>query len=125
MDTSKAFDTIKRTVLIQELSTVISPVELHLIKQLIGNVRLEGKFKNVKSVPFGTNVGVSQGDNLSPNLLTFYLAKTSYDNNNKKEERYGNKIIPTHNHQHKEELQFLEDHNHQHMQPVGTKKICR
>ena len=75
MDMSKAFDTIKRDILIKERKEIINPAELHLVKQLIEDVTLKEKINQDKSEMFKTNVGVPQGDSSSANLFTLSLAK--------------------------------------------------
>ena len=75
MDMSKAFDTVSRPTLINDLKQILMSDELHLIKLLIQNVQLSVKIKGRTGPFFMTNVGTPQGDGLSPILFTLYLAK--------------------------------------------------
>ena len=70
---SKAFDSIHRATLIQELQQVINPDELHLVKLLL-NVKLTVKSGEHISAYFDTDTGAPQGDCASANQFTFYLA---------------------------------------------------
>ena len=72
---SKAFDSINRKLLIEDLKQIIDPDELHLVKILL-DVKLAVKCGNSKSEYFDTNVGAPQGDCASANEFTFYVAKT-------------------------------------------------
>ena len=74
LDMSKAFDTVNRSILLKDLSSIIEPDELHLIKVLL-NTQLKVKCGSSISEVFKTNTGVPQGDSLSANEFTFYLAK--------------------------------------------------
>ena len=76
MDMSRAFDTINRGRVIEDLRTILTPSELHIIKLLIENVRLIVDVSGHRGEAFTTNVGTPQGDCLSPVLFTLYLAKT-------------------------------------------------
>ena len=75
MDMSKAFDNVKRKELIEDLRNLVNPDELHLI-----NILLQAKFQvkcgNEVGEVFDTDTGVPQGDCLSANEFTLYLAKT-------------------------------------------------
>ena len=78
LDMSKAFDTVNRSTLINELSNVIEKDELHLVNVML-NTKLRVRCGNALSEPFSTNTGVPQGDSLSANQFTFYLARTLAD----------------------------------------------
>ena len=54
---------------------VLEEDELHVISILLKDVRITVRIKNTSGEPFTTNVGVPQGDCLSPVLFTYYLAK--------------------------------------------------
>ena len=75
MDMSKAFDTVKRDILLSDLKMIVDDDELHILKLLIDDVRLVVKCGNSLGVEFSTNVGVPQGDCLSPILFILYLSK--------------------------------------------------
>ena len=74
LDMSKAFDTIERSTLIEDLKEILENDELHLIKILLKDVeykvRLEGKIGE----SFTTNIGSPQGDGASALLFIIYLA---------------------------------------------------
>ena len=73
-DMSKAFTTVNRSMLMQELAKVLDPDELHIINVLT-NTQLKIRCGNEKSDTFETDAGVPQGDCVSANLFLFYLAK--------------------------------------------------
>ena len=75
MDMSKAFDTIRRDRVIEDLRDILDPAELHMIKVLLNDVNLTVRIKDQMGQPFGTNKGTPQGDCLSPVLFTLYLSK--------------------------------------------------
>ena len=73
-DMSKAFTTVNRSMLMQELAKVLDPDELHIINVLT-DTQLKIRCGNEKSDTFETDAGVPQGDCVSANLFLFYLAK--------------------------------------------------
>ena len=75
----KVFDTINRSMLMQELAKVLNSDELHIIN-VSTNTQLKIWFGNKKSDAFETDTSVPQGDCVRTNLFTFYLAK-ALDNN--------------------------------------------
>ena len=75
LDMSKAFDTVDRKTLLNELSKILNKDELHLMYMLITDVKLKVKVGDEESGNFPTNVGVCQGNCLSALLFVFYLAK--------------------------------------------------
>jgi hypothetical protein len=88
MDMSKAFDTIDRKTLMDDLAEILDQDILHLIKILL-SVELAIKCGNIEGEYFKTDTGAPQGDCLSAIEFTFYLAKTlkqkeSTDNNHSK-----------------------------------------
>ncbi len=72
---SKAFDTVDRGVLFEDLKEVLQDDELHMISILLRDVQLTVRINQVQGEAFTTNVGVPQGDCLSPVMFTYYLAK--------------------------------------------------
>ena len=79
LDMSKAFDTVKRRNLVEILREFLPPDELHMMKILIEDVRLRIRIRNEISEPFITNIGVPQGDCLSPIFFIIYLAEALQD----------------------------------------------
>ena len=77
-DMSKAFDTVDRKLLIEDLSEVIDNDELHILNLMI-NVQLAIRCGSEISQFFTTDVGVPQGDGYSANEFTFYFAKSLRD----------------------------------------------
>ena len=76
LDMSKAFDTIERSTLIEDLREILESDELHLIKMLLKDVdyrvRLEGKIGE----SFLTNIGSPQGDGASALLFIVCITKS-------------------------------------------------
>ena len=70
---SKAFDTVKRNNLMELLGTILAPDETHM-KILLKDVKLSVRIEKEFGGKITTNIGVPQGDCLSPILFTFYLA---------------------------------------------------
>ena len=76
---SKAFDSVNRVMLIEDLSKILEPDEVHMIKRLL-DVRLAVKCEDELSDFFETDTGVPQGDGFSANQFTFYLANALKEN---------------------------------------------
>jgi sorting nexin-29 len=88
LDMSKAFDTIKRDVLIEDLRTVLEEDELHMFSLLLKDVKLQVRVKDQLGDQFNTNIGTPQGDSASALLFTFYLAQALKDNKSPTEEEH-------------------------------------
>ena len=71
---SKAFDTINRKKLVEELQEVLNEDEVHI--KILLSVELSVQNGKTKGESFQTDVGTPQGDCLSAIQLTFYLANT-------------------------------------------------
>ena len=72
---SKAFDSIQRNTLIEDLKNGLNQDELHLIRILL-DVKIAAKCANYKSRFFSTDTGAPEGDCASAIEYTFYLAKS-------------------------------------------------
>ena len=75
----------------QELAKILDPDELHIINVLT-NTQLKIRCGNEKSNAFETDTGVPQGDCVSANLFTFYLAK-ALDSNEHDDHDYCSTIV--------------------------------
>ena len=74
IDMSSAFDTIRRSTLIETLKTFLNEDEVRMIRVLLSNTTLEIKTNNeIPSQPFETNIGSMQGDSLSGCLFDVYF----------------------------------------------------
>jgi exonuclease III len=74
IDMSKAFDTVDRPLLVEMLEKVVEDEgTLAIIKVLLANTSLRVKLGKLIGERFETNIGVPQGDCLSPKLFTLYL----------------------------------------------------
>ena len=74
MDMSKAFDTINREKLMNDLRRILEPDELHIMKVLLEGVQYHVRVGRTTGQAFTTNTGCPQGDCLSAILFAFYLA---------------------------------------------------
>ena len=72
---SKAFDTVKRRILLEDLRSILDKDELHLCKLLIEDVKLCITCGKEKGEYFTTKKGICQGDCLSAIFFIIYLAK--------------------------------------------------
>ena len=74
IDLSQAFDTVDRPLLINVFEKILNNDEIMMIRKLLTNTCLKVRW-NGKSTqtPFKTNIGIPQGDGLSPILFTIYL----------------------------------------------------
>ena len=61
MNMSKAFHTVDRKTLLEDLKRIVNPDELHLIKILLDEVKLAVRVGKTTGELFQTNVGVPQG----------------------------------------------------------------
>ena len=75
LDMSKAFDTVNRKTLFEELQEVLEEDEMHLISILTNRPKVQVKIGNSTGNIFEILVGIIQGDVLSGILFIFYLAK--------------------------------------------------
>ena len=75
LDTSKAFDTVDRKKLFEELEDILDAYELHLLSKITNQPELKVKVCNTVGETFTTNTGIMQEDCLSAVLFILYLAK--------------------------------------------------
>ena len=75
LDMSKAFDTVRRNELFKILKEILDKDELHMMKILVEDVKLRIRIGKSVSEEVKTNIGVPQGDCLSPILFIIYLAE--------------------------------------------------
>ena len=62
LNMSKAFDTIKRNLLIKDLEKILEKVELHLISLYLENVQIAVKLQNTLGEIFKSTIGSPQRD---------------------------------------------------------------
>ena len=105
LDMSKAFDTVNRNILQNDLAKVLNQDEMHLISIML-NTKLQVRCGNSLSDVFHTDTGVPQGDSLSANQFTFYLAKALNPDIPNEEHNYAN-LTDT-----RKSMQILNEHNY-------------
>ena len=94
MDMSKAFDTLNRKKLIEDLENILEKDELHLVKIML-QTNLTVRCGKAESEHFTTDTGAPQGDCLSAIEFTLYLAKTlEKTKDNKQDHNYHNEQEP-------------------------------
>ena len=71
---SKAFNTVNRKTLIQQLSKILQPDELHLLSILTNRPLISVTLDGDIGEGFHSLVGICQGDCLSAVLFIFYLS---------------------------------------------------
>lgn len=77
IDYKKAFDSVNRTYLWQKLlSNNIDGKMFKIIHSLYAHVKSSVRIGNLKSASFSSNIGVRQGENLSPVLFSLFLKRS-------------------------------------------------
>lgn len=74
LDMSKAFDTIERDTLLEDLKLVLDPDEVHMFYILLKDVEIKVKVESTIGKTIITNIGSPQGDSASAFLFIYYLA---------------------------------------------------
>ena len=69
IDMSRAFDTVRRDVLLEVLHSFLDASDLRIVQMLLANTWLEPRVRGAPLEKFSTNIGVPQGDSLSPVLF--------------------------------------------------------
>ena len=70
---SKAFDSIQRNTLIEDLKNVLNQDKLHLI-QILHDVKMATKSGNYENIFFSRDTGAPQGDCAKAIEFAFYLS---------------------------------------------------
>src|SRR5690349_14911008 len=73
IDMSKAFDSINRRILLEELRTILGESEYRIITYLLSDTTLQVRIRGYLGKEFRTTIGTPQGDALSPALFIIYL----------------------------------------------------
>ena len=74
IDMSAAFDTVDRQKLLNILESIVDEDELRMIRFLLSNTTINIKVNGAtEQHPFLSNIGIPQGDGLSPVLFIIYL----------------------------------------------------
>ena len=114
-DMSRAFDTVNRKMLMEDLRSILEADELHIARLLLEDVSLTVRCGSTYGDIFTTTIGTPQGDCLSPILFTLYLAKALKDEEKKPEHDHTYSLI----HQEKPEH---EEHPYSKMSQRNTTK---
>ena len=88
LDMSKAFDTIKRDILLDDLRGVLEDDELHMFYLLLKDVQFQVRVNSKTGEKFTTNIGSPQGDCASAVLFINYLAKSLQAKRENEEEEH-------------------------------------
>ena len=91
---SKAFDTIKRETLFNDLQKYLNYDELQIVRVLLDNVKYSVKLENEIGEPFTTNIGSPQGDGISALFSSFILQYPSQNTIKMQTLHHGVKITP-------------------------------
>jgi retron-type reverse transcriptase len=70
---SKAFDSIIRSTLMEELEKIVGNSELRIIRYLLAETSLKARINGSLGEAFQTTIGTPRGDALSPALFIIYL----------------------------------------------------
>ena len=110
LDMSKAFDTVQRKSLFDELQEILPEDELHMLYILINYVNLKVGCGKTTGEKINTNIGVPQGDCLSPVLFTLYLAAALETKRNREDHNYSKpsscSTVANHRYSHVEEHSY-------------------
>ena len=92
-DMSRAFDTVNRKMLMEDLRLILEADELHILRLLLEDVSLVVRCGSQYGENFITTIGTPQGDCLSPILFTLYLANALKDVKQKPEHDHVYSVI--------------------------------
>ena len=112
LDMSKAFDTIQRGTLFEDLKGTLENDELHLIHLLLDDVQIAVKLENETGKLFKSLIGSPQGDAAKTLFFIIYLAVTLKNATNKSIEN--NSLLPNH----------LSDHGYEQTENLARSTIC-
>ena len=77
---SAAFDTVDREKLLNILESILDEDKIRIIQFLLSNTSISIQVNGVsKPMPFISNIGVPQGDGLSPVIFTIYIFRGSFE----------------------------------------------
>ena len=95
LDMSKAFDTIQRGTLFEDLKEILTIDELNLIHLLLNDVQLAVKLEDRIGKLFESRIGSPQGDAASALFFLIYLA-VSLKIAEKKTQKHRKQCPPSH-----------------------------
>ena len=75
IDMSKAFDSVNRKTLLENLKIILYESKMRMMYLLINNAKLKVRVGGSLGEEILTNIGVAQGDCLPALLFIFYLAQ--------------------------------------------------
>ena len=87
LDMSKAFDTVNRKTLFENLEKNLGKDELHMLSVITNEPELRIKLENRKGAKFKTYQGIMQGDCLSAVLFVYYLSCALREEHQKEEDK--------------------------------------
>ena len=88
LDMNKAFDTVQRKSMFDELQEILPEDEQHMLYILFNDVNLKVRCGKTTGEKINTNIGVPQCDCLSPVLFTLYLVAALETKRNREDHNY-------------------------------------
>ena len=86
LDMSKAFDTVNRKTLFENLEKILRKDEIHILSIITNEPELRIKLESKKGSKFKTYQGIMQGDCLSAVLFVYYLSCALREEHQKEED---------------------------------------